>query len=137
MSGTRLISASADWMIKAWSLDSWACVLTATAGSPSCPEPQWQPLSCVAVWGPFLVGGAGREEDEESGCGGGFGGGGGGDSLHSLQAVSVLRVWDLETLGLIMTLSLPQEALGVMDIEREDEQMWAAAGHHVMVWRRR
>ena len=109
VSGQRMISYSADKMFRVWSLETWACVQTVEAypaGSPQC-------IYRLAVSGSTLVGGTDPNFEEEE---------------HAL------RVWDLETLQPLHTLTQPA---GVLLLASDGGEVWGAVEEEVVVWGRR
>ena len=113
VSGQRMISCSFDQTLRAWSLETWACVQILEAYSIASP----QHISRLAVSGSTLVGGSKSSP------------------LIETEEYEV-RVWDLETLQPLHTLRQPAGE-DVCSLASEGGEVWGAVGSDVVVWGRR
>ena len=84
MSGQRMMSCSLDRTVRVWSLDTWAPACVQTVEAYPAGSPQF--IKRLAVSGSTLVGGSSSDLDQEA-------------EEHEV------RVWDLETLQPLHTLS--------------------------------
>jgi WD40 repeat protein len=113
--GQRLISSSMDKTVNVWSMVTWACVHTVQAYAAGSA----QFILSLAVSGPTLVGGSYS-------------------SPHSLTEEYEVRVWDLETLEPLHTLTQPAGDIvyALASYDGEDREVWGGAGENVVVWGR-
>jgi len=110
VSGQRMISCSLDKTVRAWSLETWACVQTVEAYPAGSPHYIYR----LAVSGSTLVGGS---------------------SSHSGVEGYAVRVWDLATLQPLHTLRQPAGA-SVFQLAVDGGEVWGAVGEEVVVWGR-
>ena len=109
--GRRLISSAMDAMVLVWSTDTWEHVQTMQAY----PAESGQYVSRLAVCGSSLVGG----------------------SYHfSESGHPELRVWDLDTLRPLHTLT-QEVGNDVLSLVCDGGEVWGAVGNYVAVWGRR
>jgi hypothetical protein len=108
--GQRLTSSFVDKTVNVRSMALWACLQTVQAY----PARSVQYIGCLAVSGPTLVGGFWNDEDEE------------------YEA----RVWDLETLEPLRTLTHPV-GQGVLGLASDGGEVWGLVGEEWIVWGRR